>query len=314
MKRLGLLVLLMVFVPIISVFGLFEEIPLSAKLMGMGNANTGLIGEPAGVFFNPASIVNTQNKFNLLLTYSIPYYGIDYIVSTTAGLVVNISKTLKDFGNINLPLDSSIGIGYVMNGVMPSYGGIMENRILLDLAGGIKVFGIQTSLGLKVGLYGANISKETPGISPENINTSISAISVSVGSVISPVEFLNIGILGENLYSTGYSFFPNSSSQFTLPMKVKIGLTVIPLQYMIGVVEYTQPLQEGESSSLYFGMELNYLKTIFIRAGLWNNNLSGGLGINIPLTESNAGLEMNVGFISMGDLGLQYKLELMLKY
>ncbi|MGM0441183.1 MAG: hypothetical protein ACQEQC_02045 [Elusimicrobiota bacterium] len=228
---------------------------LDSRVMALGGAGAALENLNSSLSVNPGEMAR-RNHYK----YSLFYKNID-------------RETHIGYSEYILPLGSwvSIGAGTSVNFTdMDNYLQIHRFGLGFDI---LKVLSFGVSPNIKV--------KETSQGSGE-------VAGIDGGILLSPLEWLNIGVSAKNINYPEMEF-ENVSSTVTFPGKIKGGINIFYSDYFNIVADVLiEDFREeyGEYSlRKVFGIEIFPFKGLALRGGMVKDEWQVGLGINSPAVD-----------------------------
>ena len=254
----------------------------NARIIGLGGAYVAVADDAASIYGNPAGLaaiskpqvssmfgkfIDEYNYTALGLVYPTKYgvIGLGYSGSSIDGAPVTRIKAGTE--NSPQPLyeaDPAQGsVGNTNSVLIASYGTIVRNVV---------------KAGAKVKVFQNNLSGG--GIS----NGNGTGLDLDLGVQVEPKEWLKVGLLAQNVLPAsmgGQISYPGGHTE-SYPASITIGSAVkVPGQELLVALDIKSSLSEKNPSTAHLGIEWKPAPLLAVRAGIDQNNLSAGVGINI---------------------------------
>ncbi|OGC04108.1 hypothetical protein A2276_05780 [candidate division WOR-1 bacterium RIFOXYA12_FULL_43_27] len=294
MKRVILITGLMVLILVSSVSAFIANDPTSqiqnARVIALGKAYVGLGDDAAAAYSNPAGIANIEklqvsSMFGRFMedysytsingVYPTKYgvFGLGYAGSGIEGAPVTRIKPGTESDPV-YEVDSAAGtMGNTNNVLLLSYGSDL-NRSDVSVGANLKLF--------STNLIGGGISDGNG-----------SGMDLDLGVQARPRDFLKLGIVGRNIlpaslggklaYPGGHDESFPASLVYGASFKVlgDRGLREFKGQELIVACDINSSVSQKNPSTLHLGIEYSPIPLIALRVGLDQNNLTGGIGLNV---------------------------------
>lgn len=263
--------------------GAFLDFAASARSLGMGRAHAGVADDASAIYWNPAGLAQLERK-DLVTMYSVLYentgfgsfsYAHPMVDYGTLGLgVVNLRSTNYDRRDINAVKQGSFATS--QTGVLLSHGINLTND--LNFGTTVKVINEQVASNAGVG-YG-----------------------VDFGGLWKWNERMQLGLVAHNVLAPKVKLREIADEY---PRDIRLGMKVQALNKLMIAADVNQTEDRGLKT--HIGGEWTYNKTLALRVGLNESEVSAGLGIQI----GRLGLDYAFGFQDavggVSDLGSSHR-------
>jgi hypothetical protein len=271
----------------------FLSNPVSAEVIARGNAGINSTYNSNAIFWNPALTSNIPGNYDVSLNYhqwiaDIAYNAVAASMNAFDFGVVTVSGMFVDYGELVQTVRSNNAAGYEETGNFSPAAFVVglgfSQKISDRFSYGVNVKFVNQDLGSAWVSSGndfadSNFYRE---LKPYKKN----ALAFDIGTYY---DFKYKGITFAATLSNVSQDKKYEYEAFPLPFSVNFGATISPVQLLINnygehdmilMVESNHPRDFGER--VKFGLEYNYLKTIYLRTGYITRqderNLSAGLG------------------------------------
>ncbi len=273
--------------------GYFLDYGVSARTVAMGGAYISISDDSAGIFYNPALTTKSKNV-EIQGLYTSLVENTRY--NSLAAIIPLFFKPGQNKEVINL---LTLGFSYAQ-----LYSDGYEQRDEYNY--------IKSSFGISDTAYlvslGYRLSETVGfGVCTKYFSTNImdqnyTANTFDLGSYLRVNEWLNFGLVGQNVYSTGYQRLKIVER---LPLIIGLGTSVEIDKIITGFspVLLATDFIYNEFSGMKYLFGLEYVTKLFtIRVGYDNENITSGFGI------AHKNFKFDYALISLKDFGFTHRL------
>jgi hypothetical protein len=256
------------------------KIPGDARVTAMGEAGTALDGDLAALDYNPAGLSGVQ-------LVAAKYTNEQWLT----GISLNRLSVGGDIPYVGV---LALGLDDVNFGTFDSYSG---SSTLVDSY-------TATAMDLKLGLA-HRFGPVSLGLTGKSISESLGSASAStmsgdVGVGLNPVGGLNLGLSMLNCFGTLYG----APLEKTLRGGVAYDLKLPVIFEVTMLADYAVPLDTTDNWEAGTGVELNWAKVVFVRAGYVGHGLkSDDNGLRLGAGVGIVGISVNYTYFNYGELG-----------
>ncbi len=306
MKK-SLIAIIFILLSSMNAFGLITEETLGGISTSLGSIvlDKDLGGMNA---LNNPTIMALNNKknsqLNITATGAAQPYGISGIDNAAIGAEFFLPGQAFQMG---------FGLGF-QTGLVNA--GVNQYRLLVSA--GFAYTGIQQSVswisGIGIGVSGKYISyslaQDIPGV-----NSTSSAMDVDVDATVSLLQKkLQIGVLANDLLASSISFLNSSTVVGDRGLYIHTRISILDNLDFFGAYNIIGPKHVVDRANFfsastalmnqYYGLEANFGNALYIRFGVGDGNLTGGIGLIVD------NLSVNIGVMPLGPLSLYYQVDL----
>lgn len=272
--------------------GYFLNQGVGARAFGMGRAFAAVADDASGIYWNPAGLIQLQRKelqlMHIILFEDTRYEFIGYVHPTMGLWSFALGGIQLYSGGFERRDEDNNPIGTFAD----------ENNALF-LTNTFELYPKKFALGLTA----KAVNKKF-----EEINSTGYGLDCSL--FLRPFSFITFGLNAQNVLGAKIE---REALTDQIPLNLKAGLAVrAPKNIVIFAVDIDRSgKKEGKylrENKYHFGIELNPLKTLSLRAGFDQENPTGGIGLN---TEN---LDLDYALLKHSELGLSHRLSLGLKF
>lgn len=251
--------------------GAFLRMGVGARALGLSGAFSAIADDPSAAFWNPAGLAQISN-------FQLEFMNVDLPFDRT----FNFASSVLPVGNVMTVGLSWIGLrindieGRSSNTVEPEYFfGNSQNAFFFSLSRSI---GRNFSFGANVKFIQNNLDTDTA-----------TGLGFDAGILLHVSDRLSLALLAQDI-GTDYRW--KSGLTEGVPMTFRFGTAYDLSDGLTLSVDVNKT--GGLDPSFHFGMEFRPVDAFPVRVGYVDNQISGGLGVRMPL--SNHSLELNYGY------------------
>ncbi|MCG8604884.1 PorV/PorQ family protein [bacterium] len=241
--------------------------------MGLGGAFAALADDPSALYWNPAGLYQMRDLSLQFMMADMPF---DQTIGFFSG-VIPINNTLTiGMGWIGLQIDNLEA--RTANTSEPDF--IFQSRQNGFMFSVSKLVSSSLSLGGSIKFIRANLA-----------GMSASGVGFDVAALARLLDRLQIGLVFQDI-STDYRWEGNFTEG--VPLTVRIGSAYDLSELVKLTLDYSKASQV--SPALNFGVEFKLSNSFPIRLGLRKGRPTGGLGVNLPLSNDELAIDYAYGF------------------
>lgn len=295
----------------------FLSNPVSAEAIARGTAAINSTQNSNGIFWNPALTGLISSTVDVSLNYhqwiaDISYNAVAASVNAFDFGVVTLSGTIVDYGDLYTTVRSGNGQGFEETGTFSpaayTVGVGFSQKISDRFSYGVNAKYINQDLGFAwVATSGDSLTD--PNFKRELRQYKTGMMAFDIGTYY---DFHYKGITFAAVLNNISKEERYENELFSLPFSVSFGATVAPLEFLttntgehglILMIESLHPRDFGEK--IKYGMEYDYAKTIFLRAGYITNYDQRGIsaGVGFRKTLSNVPVRIDYAYQDTGIFG-----------
>lgn len=291
--------------------------PVSAEAVARGTSGINLTKNSNGIFWNPALTSLISTTTDVSLNYhkwiaDITYNAIAASVNVPDIGVFTLNGTIVDYGDLYQTVRSDNEAGYIETGTFSptafTLGVGFAQKVTDRFSYGVNLKYVKQDLG------NAWITKTGSALADSNFSREEKNYAMGVAA-------LDIGTYYDFKYK-GITFaatLQNISREvkyvdenFPLPFSVSFGATIAPLQFFLKNIDEHNLILNFESNhprdfgeKLKYGLEYDYMKTIFFRMGYMTNVDERGFsaGVGFRRTFANTNFRVDYAFQNAGLFG-----------
>ena len=294
----------------------FLSNPISAEVIARGNAGINATINSNAIFWNPALTSMIEGNYDVSFNYHQWIADIAYnAVAASANVldfgVVTVSGLFVDYGELYQTVRSNNSQGYEETGTFSPAAFVIglgfAQKVTDRFSYGVNVKFVNQDLGSAWISTGDSFDDSL--FSRELKSYSKTALAFDVGAFY---DFKYKGITFAATLSNVAQDKKYEDEVFPLPFSVNFGATISPLQLfmtdlgehdVVLMVESNHPRDFGEK--VKFGVEYNYLKTIYLRTGYITrqDERKFAAGVGFKKTISGILLRVDYAFQDFGIFG-----------
>ncbi len=290
---LGLLGFLALALPITTAHADFVDQEVGARGQAMGGAFSAMSGDPAHIFWNPASIISTEYGAQIEGMRTRLFDGVDGLTEDFIGGLIRISPRL------------TIGAGWTRTGLAKLY---HEDMISAGLA--FDLIAGKLSVGATALFYGV----DAPGYEALNDPNYLGGTwepSASVGLLYRLGSGWRFGASFENLMTPTIQLVATSTDVQQIGGRQRFAVAYL-LQEVVWLTGETRhhefPEYVDGDWTVHLGAEAWFQKILAVRGGIDDGKLTAGLGLVVSV------LRLDLSLITHERLGNSYRASANLRF
>lgn len=251
--------------------GTFLRMGVGARALSMGGAFAGIANDPSATFWNPAGLYHIKNYQFEFMYVNMPF---DRTFNFFSGVIPVTGFMTFGVSWIGLRIENIEGRNF--NSSEPEYlFSNSQNAFFLSFAKSLSSF---LSFGGSVKI-----------IQTELDNNNATGLGFDGAVLFKPFDQLSLGMVVQDF---GTDLRWNAGYTEGVPLTLRFGVG----WQIYGNVLIAADIQKTSKSApeFHLGGELRLLETIPIRMGFNNQQVTGGIGLLLPLANHN--LEINYGY------------------
>ncbi len=239
----------------------FEDMPVSPRARGMGEAGSAVVDGAYATYLNPAHLALSTNGV-IAASYVKPfqltfndYYHLGAAIPISPGngaFGISLTQFKVEHDNVKLLDETRISLGY-------------GNTLYSDMHS-------QVDLGASVNMYHLKFGETTSGIDPGND----SCLGIDLGLLVTVHKRTKLGVMIKNLNNPQIGI-----DEEELAQRVIAGVSYQPYDGVITTFEFDNEL--GQDVQYHGGIEFYPASGFALRAGIvtYPNKLTGGFGYTL---------------------------------
>ena len=258
------------------VLAAFENVDISARARGMGDAAVAVADDAFAPYFNPAGLASIRGT-TLGNSYVKPY-GLSFTEQMYLGGVIPGPGRVGNFGfGIRRFATTSQGVD-------------LHTETTFTLAHGINLYQdlhSSVDIGTALSIYHLEFAETVTGFDPGND----AVAGFDVGLLVTLHERTRLGVMAKNVNNPQIG-----EDNYELTSRLHGGVAYLPYDGVTTTFEFENTI-DGETQ-YHMGMEFTVFDDLYLRAGTMTNpsKMTGGFGYEFQ------GLMVNYGFSSGGDV------------
>ncbi|HCJ66062.1 MAG TPA: hypothetical protein DHV62_01725, partial [Elusimicrobia bacterium] len=273
--------------------GYFLNQGAGARALGMGRAFVAVTDDASGIYWNPAGLIQLQRKelqmMHIILFEDTRYEFVGYAHPTMGMWSFGLGGVQLHSADFERRDEYNNPIGTFAD----------ENNAVF-LTNTFELYKKKFALGLTA----KAVNKRFEGINSTGYGLDCSLF-------LRPFSFVAFGVNAQNLLAAKIEREETLTDE--IPLNIKAGISVrLPKNMLILSADIDRSgKKEGKylrEDKYHFGIELNPLKTLSLRAGYDQENPTAGIGLN---TES---LDLDYALLKHSELGLSHRISFAFKF
>ncbi|MFQ5650138.1 MAG: PorV/PorQ family protein [bacterium] len=251
--------------------GVFLRLGVGARALGMGSAFTAVANDASAGYWNPAGLDLVERAQFEFMNVDLPFDRTFNFISTALPI-----KNLFTLGASWVGLRVNDIEGRTTNSVEPEYFfGNSQNAFFFSFG---KTLGYNLAVGGSLKLIRNTLDEDAAN-----------GLGFDAGVMLRLTDRISLGALAQDI-GTDYRW--DSGLTEGVPMTLRLGAAVKAYDGVMLAADVSQV--SGLEPTLHLGAEIRPLKVLPIRLGYNDDQITGGAGLALPL--SNHTLELNYGY------------------
>jgi len=251
----------------------FSQVDItSPRGIGLGGAYSALANDGFSPIWNPANM-DAFPDMALSLAYTAFYAGIhgDMIQEGALGTVLKLDRKLR-YGSFGISYIQYLSDIYSQGKITFGY----SKRLVGTAVGRCFAVGVNAAI-IRSSFNRSNFVNFDSGDPVFSVRTSTADYSVDAGMLIRPAKFMTIGLVASNINKPDISISQSGANKLPLIGKFAMALTTKPITVAFDV-EYYDKAPSDKRLQIHAGVEKQFGKNLFIRAGWNRHEFTAGFG------------------------------------